>query len=338
MDPYLDDVSFERTEQSSGGSSWIWIILLIVALIAIAGLVVWVVLLYRTRDSKGKIVQFTGAKIFVTGPKTITATWPTPSDKNDSYTLYASLDPPIYNDKGAVTNAVTNGSSTASSGATTTQVAGLQNRLKYYATLVVTNSKTNNYQVYNQLVFMETAAPPGPVGATGSEVLTTFTIQDILQVGKLQVPGASTGGVTGDVQSVEFSQNPVEADSLFYMNGNSQIQIDETTGLTDFCLWNIDGELKAQSCGATGAATNSKWTYNPSVTGTGATGATGTVEPSYTNQWCLTSTLNNPKPTCMILQPITQANIGTFGTATVKVADTSKVGDEWVNALETRND
>ena len=334
MDPYLDNLSFERTEQqSSGGSSWIWIILLIVALIAIAGLVVWVVLLYRTRNSKGKLVQFTGAKIFVSGAKTITATWPTPSDKNDSYTLYASVNPPIYNEKGEVTNPVNNGSSTASSGATTTQVAGLQNRLKYYATLVVTNSKTSNFQVYNQLVFMESQNPPG---ATGSENLTTFTIQDILQVGKLQVPGASTGGVTGDVHPVEFSQNPVEADSLFYMNSNSQIKIDETTGLTDFCLWNIGGELKAQSCGATGAATNSYWTYNPSVTGSG--GATGTVGPSYTNQWCLANTLNDATPKCMILGPITQANTGTFGTATVKVNDTSKVGDEWVNALETRND
>ena len=335
MDPYLDNVSFERTEQSSGGSSWIWIILLIVALIAIAGLIVWVVLLYRTRDSKGKLVQFTGAKIFVSAPKTITASWPTPSDKNDSYTLYASLDPPIYDENGAVKNAVNNGSSTASSGATTTQVAGLQKRLKYYATLVVTNSKTNNFQVYNQLVFMETAAPVGATGATG---LATFTIQDILQVGKIQIPGASS--ITGDEVShpVQFSQNPVEADSLFFVNGNSQIQMEEGNGASNLCLWkSSDGKLVARGCtGATGSIDDSSWVYNPTVTGSGATGATGTVGPSYTNQWCLTNTIHNATPTCMQLGPIstTPGN----GIASVTVVNDTKVGDEWVNALETRNE
>ena len=330
MDPY-DDLAFERTEQSSGGgSSWIWIILLIIALIAIAGLVVWVVLLYRTRDSKGKIVQFTGAQISVDQTGTsVTATWPTPTDKNDSYTLYMSSDPPDYNEKGAVTNIVKGGSSTAGSGATSTQVSGLQKYLKYYATLVVTNSKTSNFQVYNQLVYMD-GTTPTLAGATGQ--FETFTIQDILQVGKLEIQNASDGGQTGPVFDVQFSQRPREADSLWFMNSKSQIQIEENrSSLSNICLWDIDGKLVAQDCGATGSAANSVWTYNPPDAGTGVTGATGAVEPSYTNQWCLNSTLKGAKPKCMIL-----GNISNAGTATVTVSTESKVGDEWVNALETR--
>ena len=329
MDPYFDDPNYAITtastrdvpEQQCSDLSWLWIILLIIALLAIVALVIWVIWLYHTRDNNTKEkLELTNARISVSTGTSITGTWEKTSNSDDIVTLYATLDPPIYDTEGKVTNSVK--SATAGTGSTSVQVSGLQSFLKYYATLVVTNKKTTSFHTYNQLVYMDAITPLGATGATGA-IGPTFSIQDILQVGKLELK--SEIGSSGQYD-VNFSKNPSEENSLWYMTPDSKIKLDETkSGLDDLCLFNSGGKLIAQSCGATGASSEAIWVYNPSVKG-----STGV---SYANQWCLNNTTQNDTPTCMVLGTI---SAGIDGQALVTLSDKTTAGNAWVNAYESR--
>ena len=146
------------------------------------------------------------------------------------------------------------------------------------------------------------------VATTGSEDAksSNFAIEDILQVGKIQLTGSEN-------TQVQFNQKPSEAHTLWYVNGKGQIV---SNSENTKCLFNSNGLLTAGDCNTTSgdALNNSKWSYNPG---------------KHANRWCLTSTTSNTNPTCMVLNPISS------GTATIKVSDTSSVGDAWVNAFET---
>ena len=289
----------------SCGTPWLWIILFITALLVIAGLIVWIVYAYH-RDTKDRIIEFKGANIEISSETSLTGTWPTTGKDTDKVTLWATLHPPKFNNDGTLAN--TNGkSSTTVSGATTVTLSGLQPGIKYYSTIIVTNSNTSNYQVYTQLVYMDSKTPI--IVTTGTDTTTkssNFAIEDILQVGKVQLTG-------DDKTQIQFNQKPLEENTLWFMNSGGQI---ESNAENSKCLFNSNGVLVADDCGktTTDAKINSHWSYNPG---------------KYANRWCLTSTTSNTNPTCMILNPISS------GTATIKVADTSSVGDAWVNAFET---
>lgn len=292
---------------ASCGTPWIWIILFIAALLAIAGLIVWIVYAYH-RDTKDRVITLKDANIEVASDTSIVGTWSNTGKDSDKVTLWATLHPPEFNDDGSLSN--TNAKSASSTnGATTVTLSGLAANLKYYATLIVTNPNISNYQVYTQLVYMDSKTPL-VVTTEGTEPSTakssTFAIQDILQVGKVQLTGT-------DNTQVHFNQKPSEARTLWFVNASGQIESNEESGT---CLFNTNGLLAGASCTTTAADSlnNSKWSYNPG---------------KYANRWCLTSTISNDNPTCMILNPISS------GTATIKVAATSSVGDAWVNAFET---
>ena len=151
-------------------------------------------------------------------------------------------------------------------------------------------------------------------GSTGT-VFNTFSIADIIQIGKIQVI-ESTG--TNGVYQVQYSQTPVDAYSLYYLNNKGQIQLAntnvETTSGT-LCLYNSNGTLNAQDCtNTTSNLSNGTWTYSPT---------------GYANQWCLSSSLSTsgssgPAPTCMVL-----GKISSQGVATVTVNNNTTAGDAW---------
>jgi flagellar basal body-associated protein FliL len=309
---YRTTTSFEPDEdvKSSGGcgGQWIWIILFIFAILVIIGLVIWLIFSYR-RDTKGKTLKLTDPKVDVTSDTQITGRWTSTGNASDKVTLYATLDPPVYNDNGTLANTGAQpGKANGDAGSVT--VNGLQQGLKYYATLILTNTNTTNFQVYNQIVFMQAGDILTNVPTSGDVTQNTFSIDDMLQVGKIEVVNL---GPTGPFD-VQFNQRPRDENSLFFYNSQGKIQ----TSTDDICLFNSNGKLIAQNCtGTTGSNADSQWTYNP----------TGNA-----NKWCLTSTITQTNPTCMIL-----GTINTKGTAPITVANTSNVGDSWALAFQNLN-
>ena len=302
-------------DSGGGKTTWLWIVLFLIALAAIIGLGVWVAYLYHERSKeKGKTIDFKDPVIEVVSDTSIKGSWQTTNDPNDVITLYATTEPPEFDNNGNLTNPASQiQKQQAATNTTSVTLAGLQRRLKYYATLVATNTQTSNYQVYTQLVYMASETPVRvTVNSATNLVNNTFSIQDILQVGKLEA-AEITAGSTGPYQ-VQFNQAPSEARSLWYVNTNGQIQLDETgTGVDNVCLFRSGETLVANNCGTTGSInlTDSAWTYK-------------------NNKWCLQSTTSNDSPACMVLNDISSST----GKATVSVTTTSKPGDAWVNAFE----
>lgn len=338
---FSSTTSSEEVKNSSG--SLIWLILFIIAVLAIIGLVIWIIWLYNHRNCKNlncctgddncncsncNLLSLQNVSINVVSDTSVSASWAGSTGNTGGigptgtiFTLYATLNPPIINTSGQVTN--TNTSAKTDSNNNTVTLTGLQPRLKYYISLVATNSNSILF-FYTQIVYMQSSVIPTSVaGITGPN---TFAIDDILQIGKLQVI-ASQG--TNGTYPIEFNQNPVNADSLWYINNRGQIQsantgLDTTTGL---CLFNSNGKLVGSECVPTttteiiDANSNSLWTYNP---------------PGFTNQWCLTNTVatagttQTGKPLCMVLSTINDKGI-----ATVSVNDTATAGDAWAIAYQT---
>jgi len=296
---YQTTTSVEPEKTSCGGGEWIWAILFFIALLIIAGLIIWLVLSYR-RNTKGTLLQLTNPLIEVTSNTQITGSWKSTGNASDKVTLFATLEPPIYNDAGNVTNPNAL-SSTASGEAASVTINGLQQNLKYYATLILRNDNTNNYQVYNQTIFTQISTLPAGTLLNNS---LPFTINDMLQIGNIEY-------ITGTAPfSTQFNQLPIE-NNLWYYNANGQIQSNNE----NVCLFNLNGKLIAQDCSASPTDnSDSKWTYNPSKN---------------PNKWCLSSTITNANPTCMVLGNITK------GKAPITVTNTSTVGDSW--ALNFQN-
>jgi len=287
------------------GAPWFWIILFIIALLVITALVIVLVYAIR-RTTKGSNLEFKGAVIKVgKDNSTLTATWPSTNKTSDKVTLWATLDPPEFDTLGKVLNSNAK-SSQAASGVNTTTLTGLDAGIKYYATVTVFNDDTYNYQLYTQIVYMDGTTPvtnvPGQTAVVEVQK-NTFAIEDIIQVGKIQLV---------EDGSIRFNQRPSEANSLWYVNSDGQIAHDENTTV---CLYNNNGVLASEDCSTlkTSNLQNSKWTYNGG---------------KLSNQWCLSSTINNDKPSCMVLEGISN------GSATVSVKSDVNAGDAWANAFE----
>ena len=300
--------------ESEGGTSWLWIVLFLFALAAIIGLGIWIAYLYhdRTKD-KGKTINFNNPSIEIISDSSIKGSWDATNDPNDVIILYATTQPPEFDNSGNLTNPANQvKKQQASANATDVTLSGLQNRIKYYATLVATNGGTSNYQSYTQLVYVEADTPTQvTVNNSANLVNNTFSIQDILQVGKIETSDI-TAGASGPYQ-VQFNQAPSDPRSLWYINNDGQIQLDDTaTGFENICLVKSGDSLKADTCGTTGTKdlANSVWIYT-------------------NNKWCLQSTTSGDSPACMVLN-----NISSNGRATVSVLTNSKPGDAWVNAFE----
>jgi hypothetical protein len=295
----------------SCGTPWIWIILFIAALLAIIGLVVWLIYIYhRNSTCKGQQITLTNPNIQVDSPTQITGTW-TPTTNNDTVTLYATLHPPVFGATGGLdnTSAATNSKSAKATDGSVS-LPGLTKGLKYYATLIASNSKTNNYKSYTQIVYMlDSTIPTNIAGASGTSVHNTFEIQDILQVGAIQIGTETTSD--NNIFNVQFNQRPTEARSLFYFNDKSQLQ-SSNASLENICLFNSSGNVIAAPCGSTGL-NDSKWTYNPG---------------KLANRICLTSTLSSATPTCIELSGLSN------GTGTVITSTSSTAGDAFVLAFE----
>ena len=292
--------TIEEGGGGGGGSSIFWIILFIIALLVIVGLVVALVYAWR-RNNKNRLIELKGANIKVASPTSLTGTWESTGKDNDKVTLWATLDPPRFNADGTISN--TGATKISQSSATNSlTLTGLQNRIKYYATLTATNTDTANYQPYTQLVYMESSTPKMK---TSSGADNLFAIEDIIQVGKLQY-------VSTDA-SVVFDQNPSEPASLWKINADGLIENNENA----VCLYNNNGNLIAKDCTEAKAdLNNSLWEYNNS---------------KYANQWCLTSTNKNDSPTCFKLGSISSST----GRATISVTSSVNAGDAFVNAFET---
>ena len=310
--PQVYNLKTSEPTESSCGSSWIWIILLIIFLLIIAGLVVWIILLYRT-DSKDRLIEFPGANIEVTSDTAIKGTWSTVDTlEGDKVTLYATLHPPIFNKSGEITNAghrVQSGKISDRS----LSLSGLEKRYKYFATLVATNAVTANYQVYTQLVYMDADTPTPSTDTTPNN----FAIEDMLQVGKIQLNEENS--------TVMFEQTPAEGNSLWGVTG-SFIQSKNTP---DICLFANGTRLGATGCSELAGHTGAMWEYNPGP---------------YANRWCVKGTVPTTsstlgvtgttgtigtEPACMKLGSISN------GSAVVSVTTSTGPGDGWVNAFET---
>ena len=301
----IPEGSSSESGSNGGGSSFFWIILFVVSLLVIVALIVLLVYAWR-RKTKDRVIDFKNANIKVTSDTSLTGNWPPTGKATDVVTLWATLQPPAFAENGSLTNSNPL-KAIAASGLSSVTLSGLQTGLKYYATLVVTNSDTSNYQVYTQLVYMNSSTPaistlPNSADATSS-IPNLFAIEDILQVGKIQLETDN---------SIKFNQTPSEASSLWNMNSDGQIV---SNGSSTMCLYNNNGTLAAEECATLHSSNlnNSKWVYN---------------QGAFANQWCLANTVAGT-PTCMILDPISS------GSATVSVAANPKVGDAWVNAFET---
>ena len=294
-----------------GGSSVVWIIFLIIAILIIAalvGLIIWFWLRHRN-DGKGKVLTILNPNIQVNSDNSITGTWTSTTNSNDTVVLSVTTQPPLFASGtgatgGHIINADVKSSQPASS--TSVNLTGLQSALKYYATLVVTNpSLTNTYASYTQLVFMGTTLTS----------TTNFAIEHILQVGKLQVRD----------ETVLFSQSPTDVNALWNYNASGQLVNTETTQ----CLYaTSSNSLGVTGCN-NGTLANSHWTYNPG---------------SLANRWCLSNTVSTANAAntvngatgavCMVLGNITAPSANAPGFANVTVSSNSRAGDAWVNAFE----
>lgn len=313
-----------ETEPTKGSSGWL-IGLVIFLLLVIAGLIVWGV--WATlHDSKDREIAFTGANVEVSTDTQITGTWPQTGTNSDVVTIYATLDPPIFSTRGAVTNAGVL-SNQASNGDVKVSLSKLQKGLKYYATLVATNSNTANFQVYTQIVYMEADSPKAR-GTNNATDPDQFEMQHILQVGKI---------IRDDNNNVQFSQlleeETDESRVRWTMSGGKITDGNEnclyvpglnvaTTGTANV---STNNNLMMGPCAGISSTTgttpleNSDWTYNPS---------------SFANRWCLTNTISatTPNPYCIKLPTI---NAGK--TSSVVVVDNSTAGDAWVNVSVDQN-
>jgi len=313
---YLPDA--ERESCPSCGTPWIWIILFIAALLAIIGMVVWVIWLYhKNSTSKGQTIELIDPNIQVDSDTQITGTFTT-KNANDIVTLYATLHPPKFNASGGLDNASAAKNQVGKGSDKSVSLSGLSQGVKYYATLIVTNTKSSNYKSYTQIVYMQgSTITPTIAGSTGTNGANTFEIQDILQVGAIQVNDPINNGI----YPVIFNQRPSTARSLFVLNSSSQLQLENNT-LTDVCLFNSAGNLVAADCklnGVTGLTANDgQWVYNPTP---------------YANRICLKSTIptssSSTAPTCIKL-----SGVGN-GTGTLTVANDSGNGDAFALAFET---
>ena len=283
--------------QTGGGSNIVWIILFILALLVIAGLIVWLVLCHRQTENNRQIA-LAGANVEVTSPTQITATWNQTASTEDIAQLWATLDPPIYNANGTLSNANAFTSGTVTNGGTKATVSKLHPGLKYYTTLTVRNPHTANYAVYNQIVYMEGTQP-----ISTSTNPNPFIINDILQVGQITREGSN---------NVVFSQNTEVSEDVklwHLVNGKiaDESDIENTAAL---CLTVDNDVLSVGECDDV----KDTWTYN---------------HDGLANRWCLTSTTNNTNPKCMVLQAINP----TSKTAQIKVTDQTDAGDAWVNTF-----
>jgi hypothetical protein len=338
---HLPDTTDVAATCSPCSSPWIWIILFVLFLLLSIGFLIWALYLLR-RDKNcngctgpGTPISFDNAKITVDSSSQISGSWTT-TDPGDVVKLFATLHPPIFTADGglsnnsAATNFNTAGSAVGATGITgNTGVTGTANSvslgnltpgLKYYATLIARNPKTNNYKSYTQIVYMEdgniTTFTNGPTGT----IFNTFELQDILQVGAVQV--ASDTVDSNGVYTVEFNQRPRQARDLFYFNNKSQLQlVNSVNGPTDICLFNNGGNLVAFGCTGTipGAAAGSNshdsyWTYNPRV--------------QTENKLCLKNTVDTATPICLILTGVGQ------GTGTLSLGTSLPGSDGWVTAFE----
>ena len=340
---HLPDTS-AVTPDCPPSTSWIWIILLIIALLAIIGLVIWNIYLHNRENKNcsgctgaGVPISFDNANITVDSSTQISGTWTT-TDSGDIVTLFATLSPPKFTASGGLSNAsaATNfkvaGSTvlgptgvTGITGPTginpavnSVTLSGLTPGLKYYATLIARNANTNNYKSYTQIVYMQDGnIPTNIAGATGTTVLNTFEIQDILQVGAVQIR-EDTGDANG-IFNVEFNQRPTQARDLFYFNASSQLQTN-TSGLENICLFNNGGNVVAAPCsgmtGATAGSTpaNSYWSYNP--------------QSLSANKLCLKNTIGTANPLCLKLTGLGQ------GVGTLSVGASEPGADGWAPVFE----
>ncbi len=286
--------------EGGGSSSVVWIILVILLLLAVIGLIIWLVLSYR-RNPDDRKIEFAGANVEITSPTSITGTWNQTSSSDDVITLYATLDPPIYNSSGQVIN--TNAPSNNATGSQTSLIVSkLQAELKYYATMIVTNPGTSNFGVYTQIVYMPNA----------DDTKSEFEMGHILQLGRIEIDD--------DGKDVFFNQAPAtDATVLFTLNSSAQLENANNLCLyTDATTDTKVSKLLVAECDANVGTTttpllnssNSHWIYNHN---------------GLANRWCLNSTIGDTNPRCMVLQNITS------NSAAINVSNASGAGDGWVN-------
>ena len=348
MDEYGDDLAITESHLPEQRTSlecpntdcpapWLWIILVIVLILVLLGFVAWIIYLYhRNSENKGGNIELLNPLIRVDSDSQISATFVT--NCNNTVTLFATLHPPQFTNAGSLSNAnaaahtQTSGSLACTSGATgasgSITLSGLQPGVKYYATLIATNSsKSSNYKSYTQVVFLEsgtfTPTFDAALGVTGP----LFEIQDILQVGAVQINNENADQTFGTI----FNQRPIVPRSLFFFNGISQLQATTETafGSETICLFNVNGSLVGANCasGPTGSnmATsgtvnaNSQWIYNPS--GFSA------------NKLCLKNSVSTTAgatgPVCLKLTGIGNGN------GALSVTSDTDAGDAWVLAFES---
>ena len=340
---HLPDTSLTEQDCPTCSSPWLWIILFVLFLLLSIGFLIWIIFLYRREDRNcsgctgpGVPITVEGARINVDSSTQISATWTT-TDPNDVVTLFATLHPPVFSSDGSLSNstaqtlhrvagaaAVGPTGITGATGATGTAnsviLPGLTPGLKYYATLIARNRNTHNYKSYTQIVYMEAGIintfTNGPTGT----ILNTFEIQDILQVGAIQL--TSDVADANGIYTVQFNQRPRQARDLFYFNGSSQLQLSpaNAAGLEGLCLFNNGGNLVAAGCtggiiGATGGSVpnTSYFVYNPL---------------NNANKLCLKNTIDGGTPTCLKLTGISN------GIGTVSFSNQTGPGDSFALAFE----
>lgn len=303
-------------------SSAVWIILLAIAFLAIIGLVIWVVYLYhrKNRNENDKTTVLLLEPSFIVTDNTVSAYWTnTKETDGNKYYLYVTRNPPFYGATGAVLNQTAQQNTQVSSdGASTISVPGLTRGIKYYATLVATNSKTSNYKVYTQIVYLEENNPPGPL----NNVNSNFAIEHILQGGAIQIgsTGTTTSGET--TYNIEYNTDPSCQRQVFFINAAGQIQSSDTSTYPNLCLHNVNGILGARECNMAGGNADSSWVYN---------------KEGLTNKWCLLNSINVNGVTgitgaaCMSLGALNT----TSHSAQISVITKSQPGDAWANYYRT---
>lgn len=330
-EPLVTTNEEETHEEVCSCSGWSigFFLLLLLFLVAVGLAIWWGIFYFRNRsnvDNKNGCINFKNPRILVQTNNSVQGTWDSTGNVNDVIILYASLNPPIFDSTGAVITPGVIASNSVTGNETSVTLSGLQEGLKYYLVLVASNKNTcPNYQSYTQIIYMSAGTPPSGVLSGTSAVTNTFSIEHILQVGKIQLT-SSDAFSEGGTGTVEFNQAPTQNRSLWFYNTQGQLEVDpETTAtLGNVCLYNDNGTLAAGGCTGTGAIplSQNQWTYFPFNTG-----ATG----SYSNHWCLSSTVGpNSTPSCMKLNNINSSTNST----TVSVTTDVTAGDAWVNAFE----